>query len=104
MTDRKAQILSFLDADPQSSFLLFALAKEYENENKHTEAISIYEKLLAFNGEYTGAYYHLGKQYIAINNINAAHHIFTQGIEICKKLNAQHDASELRSALDDIEE
>ena len=61
--DRKKSILDMLQHDPDSSFLLFALAKELEADNNTEEAIHTNEKLLMSDPYYTGAYYHLGKQY-----------------------------------------
>ncbi len=104
MSSRKSLLLSLLDKDPKSSFLLFALAKEFEAENNTASAIITYEKLLALDPMYTGAYYHLGKQYILINDLNKARAIYHAGIEICNSVHASHDASELRSALEDINE
>ncbi len=101
---RKDQIKSMLEKEPTSSFLLFALAKEYENENNPALAIRTYLDLLNQNNQYTGAYYHLGKQYEAMGEIGAAVSIFTKGIEICKQVHAMHDASELKSALEELEE
>lgn len=104
MTSRKSQILALLEKNPDSSFLHFALAKEYESENNSVSAISTYEKLLSIDPTYTGAYYHLGKQYILLNDVDKARIIYRKGIEICIAANANHDAGELRAALEDIDE
>ncbi len=101
-TNRKQKILSFLEQDPASSFLLFALAKEYEIENDHQSSIETYERLIQNEPLYTGAYYHLGKQYILIDNPMKALEVYKAGLEACKKANAMHDASEIRSAFEEI--
>lgn len=101
-TNRKQQLLDYLKAEPDSSFLLFALAKEYETEQKTSEAIITYETLLVKNPNYTGAYYHLGKQYVLSEQTQKAIEIYLKGIEICKSTGATHDASELRAALEDL--
>jgi tetratricopeptide (TPR) repeat protein len=100
--DRKTKIIELLANDPHSSFLLFALAKEYEAEQNNQEAIHIYERLLSFNPDYTGAYYHLGKQYEVLLEIKNAIETYEKGILICKKHKATHDASELQGALEMI--
>ena len=104
MSSRKSQLLSLLDKDPHSSFLLFALAKEFEAENNPASAIATYVQLLTLDPMYTGAYYHLGKQYILINDLDKARATYHTGIEVCNSVQASHDASELSSALEDINE
>ena len=94
-TDRKSKIILLLSQDPDSGFLLFALAKEYEYESDHQSAIGTYQRLLSKDPFYTGAYYHLSKQLIAIETIH-------KGIDICLQAKAQHDASELRGLLEEI--
>lgn len=102
MDDRKSKIISFLAKDPDSAFLLFALAKEYEADQNPALAIQSYEKLLATNPNYTGAYYHLGKQYELLADNEKAIGIYQQGIVICNQQKAMHDASELRGALENL--
>ncbi len=101
-TDRKAKIISFLEKDPDSSFLLFALAKEYEADLNTTLAIHTYERLLSIHPTYTGAYYHLGKQYELLSDPEKAIGIYQLGISICNQQKAIHDASELRGALENL--
>ncbi|MDZ4707207.1 MAG: hypothetical protein SH818_02300 [Saprospiraceae bacterium] len=102
--DRKKNLLEFLEKDPTSSFLKFALAKEYENENNPIQSIEIFEALLLADPAYTGAYYHLGKQYVKIKEIQQAIRVYHAGIAACKLHQAWHDGNELRSALEELEE
>jgi len=100
--DRKHSILEFLEKDPGSSFLRFALAKEYENENNPAKSIETFEALLHADPAYTGAYYHLGKLYIKIQEFDKAIAIYQSGISACNLHHAWHDANELRAALNEI--
>ncbi len=100
--ERKEKIITFLSKDPESSFLLFALAKEYESDGETEAAIATYIKLLDSNVGYTGAYYHLGKQYELLADNEKAIAIYKQGMVICHQHKALHDASELRGALDNL--
>jgi tetratricopeptide (TPR) repeat protein len=70
--DRKARLLELLTKDPKAPFLLFALAKEYEAGQNTLEAIRIYNQLLSVDPNYTGAYYHLGKQYEQLSDVQQA--------------------------------
>ena len=102
--DRKKNLLEFLEKDPNSSFLKFALAKEYENENNPLKSIEIFEALLQADPAYTGAYYHLGKQYEKIKEPRQAIRVYHDGIATCKLHQARHDGNELRAALEELEE
>ncbi|MEP7322753.1 MAG: tetratricopeptide repeat protein [Saprospiraceae bacterium] len=99
-TDRKKKILDLLQHDPNSSFLLFALAKEHEADHETAEAINTYEKLIFSDPSYTGAYYHLGKQYELRLEIKDAIEVYEKGIAICLQQKSMHDANELRGALE----
>ena len=69
---RKDQILNYLKENPNDSFLLFGLAKEYEKEGNNSEAIKLYIKIRELDANYVGLYYHLGKLYENIDDeINA---------------------------------
>lgn len=100
--DRKKNLLEFLEKDPNSSFLRFALAKEYENENNPPKSIEWLEALIRDDPAYTGAYYHLGKQYVKINQPDQAILVYQAGLAACKIHRATHDANELRAALSEI--
>lgn len=102
--DRKKNLLEFLEKDPSSSFLKFALAKEYENENNPVKSIELFESLILADPAYTGAYYHLGKQYVKIKETKKAIQVYEAGIAACKLHKAWHDSNELRSALEELTE
>jgi len=55
--------MTFLEASPDDSFLLFAIAKEHEKAGATDEALEYYLKLTATDPDYVGTYYHLGKLY-----------------------------------------
>lgn len=100
--DRKKDLMEFLEKDPTSSFLRFALAKEYENENNPRKSIELFEDLIHSDPGYTGAYYHLGKQYLKIREKDQAIRVYQAGLAACRIHHAHHDASELRGALLEI--
>ena len=63
MTSRLNQLLEFQNNNPKDSFILFALAKEYEKLEERDEALAHYLKLVEMDVNYVGTYYHLGKLY-----------------------------------------
>ncbi len=88
-----------LKNDPKSSFLHFALAKEFENEGDMSKAQKCYENLRQIDPDYVGLYYHLAQNYYASGDYQKAIQIAQTGIEICTKVKDQHALSELQNLL-----
>ena len=103
MTARMQQIKQMLVNDPNDSFLLFALAKEYENEGKLQAALEVFLKLESIDPEYVGMYYHLGKLYEAMTMNDEALSAYERGITIAKKQSDFHALSELNTAKTNLE-
>ena len=103
MLNRKERILTMLESDPENDFLLFALAKELENENLIEEAINTYRQLIRIHPNYIGTYYHLAK--ILQINLNTEEAILAikNGIDQAKALKDLHALAELQNLLNDIE-
>lgn len=95
---RLDQLKGLLENDPEDSFVLFALAKEYENLESFDTAIDTYEKLRSVDPNYVGLYYHLGGLYAELDNPETALDIYTTGIQIAEKQVDLHALSELKSA------
>jgi len=92
------QIEELLNADPNDSFLLFALAKEYEKLSKLEMALSIYQKLYNIDPKYIGLFYHLGKLYETLNQKEKAIETYDLGIKVGLEIKDLHSLSELKSA------
>jgi len=100
---RLAQLQTMLKEDPKDSFLLFAVAKEYEKLQDLDQAISYYENLVQNDSKYTGVYYHLGGAYAELGNKDKATEVYQTGIAVCKEVGDQHALSELKSVLMNLE-
>lgn len=98
MSNRLQQLQNFLEASPNDSFILFAIAKEYEKMNDQEAALQQYLKLQAADPEYVGLYYHLGKLYERKEELDTAVSTYKKGMEIAKKQGDQHALSELAGA------
>ncbi|MDB5226884.1 MAG: repeat-containing protein [Bacteroidota bacterium] len=99
MTNTRIHRLEQIIVDnPNDTFGLFALAKEYEKEENFEKSVQLFEKLLVADENYIGAYYHLGKVYEQLEEIKKALNIYEMGISIAKKLNDMHALSELQNA------
>lgn len=97
-SNRLDQLLSFLQESPDDSFLLFAVAKEYEGQNNLEKALNYYQKLQSQDPDYVGTYYHLGKLYERFEDYQTAFFTYKQGMAIAQKVGDQHALSELAGA------
>lgn len=101
--ERIAQLKSFLEIDPKDSFTRFAIAQEYQRLGDWEKVLNSYESILADDPEYLGVYYHLGKLYLKIDQVEKAKISFQQGIQKAEAQSDLHAKSELQSALMEIE-
>lgn len=98
VSNRLKQLVDFLEQRPDDSFILFAIAKEYEKHNATTEAMSYYLRLRTAHPDYVGTYYHLGKLYEQQGAIPTAFGVYKVGIEVARAAGDQHSLSELMGA------
>lgn len=98
MTERMEKLEAMLAEDPDSSFLLFAIAKEYEGLGKKDEAQERYQMLMSKDPDYVGLYYHLGKLLESKDQYEEAVHIYSTGMDVAKKIGDKHAYSELSTA------
>ncbi|MEL6834138.1 MAG: tetratricopeptide repeat protein [Bacteroidota bacterium] len=97
-SSRLKQLLNFYNDSPGDTFILFALAKEYEKLNQQQTALEHYLKLYETDPNYIGLYYHLGKLYEALSEERKAWNTYTEGIQRATQLGDQHARSELAGA------
>ncbi len=87
-----------LQESPADSFLLFAIAKEYENLGDTAQALEHYLRLEQTDPGYVGLYYHLGKLYEQIEQLDAARQAYEQGMAVAQTAGDRHAWSELSAA------
>ena len=97
-SDRLQQLLSLLKNSPGDSFLIFAIAKEYEGLGDVDQALLHYCELVEHDADYVGTYYHLGKLYEKLDDPEKAFSTYKNGMEVAKKIGDQHALSELAGA------
>jgi tetratricopeptide (TPR) repeat protein len=97
--DRLDQLKALLQDKPDDSFLLFAVAKEYEKAGNEALALEWYLKLRTSNPDYVGLYYHLGKLYEELEQSDEAREAYQEGIDLARRLGNHHALSELQGAL-----
>lgn len=103
-SNRLQQLLTLLNESPTDSFLLFAIAKEYEKNEADDEALDYYLKLEMADPDYVGLYYHLGKLYERRGAYQTAFEKYSRGIEAARKANDRHAEGELATARMIVEE
>jgi len=102
MSERLELLKKHLSEDPNDSFLLFAIAKEYEKKQNFSKAQSYFEILREKDKNYIGLYYHLGKLFERNDENEKAIDIYKAGIVLAKEQKDFHAASELNGALESL--
>lgn len=95
--NRLNQLKQLLVDDPNDSFLLFALAKEYEKLENWEMTIQWLEQLRNQDPNYGGLYFHLATAYSEIEDTSTALSICQQGTEVLKAQKDEHLLRELKN-------
>lgn len=103
-TARMNQLLDLLRESPGDSFLLFAVAKEYEGAGALDQALAHYRLLEEKDPAYVGLYYHLGKLLEHFEQFEEAKAAYEKGMETAKRAGDRHAWNELSAALMDMED
>jgi tetratricopeptide (TPR) repeat protein len=104
MSKRLPYLLQLVESSPTDSFVLFAVAKEYEGAGDTVKALEFYEKLRAADPSYVGLYYHLGKLFEQKQDYGNAVSTYKKGIEVARTASDFHALSELNGALLNLED
>lgn len=96
--DRLNILLDMYKNDPKDSFVIYALAKEYESGGDLEQSLNHFLLLEKQDPDYVGMYYHLGKLYEKLDNSQEALDAYDKGIQISKKIKDFHALSELNNA------
>ncbi|AEE48273.1 hypothetical protein [Haliscomenobacter hydrossis] len=97
-SDRLLQLLQMQEESPADTFVLYALAKEYEGLSDDAEALHYYQQIFDHDPLYVGAFYHLAKLYERQNAFLEAVSTYEKGIAVAKEVGDQHALAELQSA------
>jgi tetratricopeptide (TPR) repeat protein len=94
---RLAQLLAFLEEDPDDPFTSYAIATEYLKSDKK-KARYYFEILLQKHPDYVATYYHAAHLYWDLNLHREAVQTFEQGITKAREQQDHLALRELRSA------
>lgn len=98
MSERMKKLEVLLVDDPDNSFLLFAIAKEYEGLGEMEKALAQYLLLKGKDANYVGLYYHLGKLQEKMDDFAGALDSYTAGMAVAKAQGDMHAHGELSTA------
>ena len=101
---RIEQLRSFIADDPKDIFSKYALALEYAANEMIEEAIVELCKLKEIESDYLPLYYQLGKLFEKSGNILLAIDAYQAGIPIAQTQKNTRTLSELKSALEQLQE
>lgn len=104
MDSRLEQLKKMLEAEPDDSFLNYALALEYAKANNLNRAIQLIEEIIVRDKSYLGAYYELGKYYELSSQPERAVDIYKRGIKIALEQKNRKAQLELNEALLQLED
>lgn len=104
MSNRLQQLFQFHENNPNDSFILFALAKEYEKLEDIPNAFKYYHLLRDEHKDYVGTYYHLAKLYEKVEKFDEAIQTYTVGMEIAKAQGDMHAYGEMSGAKWEIDD
>lgn len=96
---RVDHLLDMLSEDPKDSFLLYALALEYEKAGETQKAIAQLLTLTKEQPDYLATYYQLGQLLQLNNEFNKAKNYFEAGILLAQKQKNRKIEGELKEAL-----
>ena len=95
--DRLKELLHYAETEPQNPFNYYALALEYQNQDKE-KASFYFNKLLKEHKSYLPTYYHAALFFSQQNDPDKAKQLFEEGIALATVQNNQHAKKELNNA------
>ena len=95
---RLVKLFEFLESDPNDSFILYAIATEYNVQGDLENALKYYLQLTEKHPDYVGTYYHLGKLYEKLGQQEEGMKIYQTGMQAARQKRDMHALSELQGA------
>jgi predicted Zn-dependent protease len=103
--EKRLETLRRLTASPQAdSFAFYALALEYRSANMFDQALATFRTLRERDPEYLAMYLMCGTMLVAQGEQAAARDWLETGLQVARRQNNAHAASELRTTLATLEE
>jgi tetratricopeptide (TPR) repeat protein len=102
MTDRLAQLLALLDAEPGDAFCLYGIAQEHAKRGDDRIAIEYYDRTIAADPDSLYAYYHKARSQQALDDDAGAAISLRAGLARARAAGDTKAAGELAALLDEL--
>ncbi len=96
---RQVELEKMFDDNPDDPFIIYALAREYEQNLATFQALLMYEHLVTQHPAYIATYYHYAKLLYSAGNRNEAVRMLQNGMDWSTKENDIHSLSEMKALL-----
>lgn len=96
-SQRLQKLEKFYKEEPDNTFIIYALAMEYEKIDL-SQALQYYEQLLDNHPEYLPTYYQVAHIYWEDEDIEKANEVFLKGIALAEKQKNEKTLHELKAA------
>lgn len=96
---RIKELEKILDDNPDDPFIIYALAREYEQSLATMQALLMYEHLVTDHPAYIATYYHYAKILYSAGNRNEGIRMLERGIKWGMKEKDMHAVSEMKGLL-----
>ncbi len=99
---RLEQLLNLAKADPNDPLTHYAVALEYFNQERWSEALEAFERTLAIDPDYAAAYYHKARAEVRAQQREAACKTLEAGMACARRKGDAKTEREMRELLDTI--
>ncbi len=96
---RREKIEAMLADDPQDNFLRYALANEYEAEERFEESLALFSSLRKEPQPHVPTFLRSAQVLVRLGRIDEARGVLREGIEIARSVGASHPAAEMSELL-----
>lgn len=104
MSLRLQQLLDFHRKDPSDAFVRYGIALEYTSQQQYDNALTWFEGLRIEAPDYLPTYYMLGDLYRRLDRPSEARSVYEEGVLVAQRARDMHTLSELRAALDELDD
>jgi tetratricopeptide (TPR) repeat protein len=103
MTKSRLETLEeFVRERPTDAFAHYGLAMEYVNAGRTEDALTVFQKLIGFNPNYTAGYHQAALLLTRLGRTDEAREMFQRGIGVAGRNGEAHSKMEMEEALHDL--
>ena len=102
MSDRQAQLMKMLEADPSDADIPYMLAQECIRSGAEEDAVTWFDRCLAIDSHYHYAYYHKAKALEALDRTDDALLVLREGLAISQADHAAQAIGEIGAYIDEL--